>query len=106
MVIEIGMDFDLEVLKRSREIPVLVDFWAPWCGPCKAISPMLEEIAKEFDGKLEIKKLNVDEHKKLTADYGIKSIPALFYFEGGKSRGALVGSVTKDKIRKFIGDYL
>lgn len=75
-------DFDLYVLKS--DIPVLVDFWAPWCGPCKMIGPVIEEFSKEFEGKVRVAKVNVDEEQELAMNYGVSSIPTLVVFNNGK----------------------
>jgi thioredoxin 1 len=84
--------WDQDVLKSSQ--PVVVDFWAEWCGPCRAISKTLEDLATEMAGKLKIVKLNVDENPKVTTDYGIRSIPTLILFKDGKEAGKKVGVTT------------
>ena len=88
--------FEQEVLKS--ETPVLVDFWAVWCGPCKAIAPAVDEVAAEFKGKVKVAKLNIDEHQAVPQQFGIRSIPTLLVFKGGRVVDTIVGSVPKSKI--------
>lgn len=85
--------FDAEVLKSP--LPVLVDFWAPWCGPCRAIAPAVEEISKEYASRLRVAKYNVDDHNRYAAEFGIRGIPALFIFKGGQIVERIVGAVPK-----------
>jgi thioredoxin 1 len=79
--------------------PVLVDFWAPWCGPCKAIAPVLEELAKDFAGKLVIGKVNVDDHGDLAGQFGVRAIPTMILFKGGQVAETLVGMQSKDALK-------
>ncbi len=88
--------FQGEVL--DSDIPVLVDFWAPWCGPCKAIAPVLEELAGEYDGKAKICKINVDDHQAAASSYGVRSIPNLILFKKGQVAEQIVGAVAKKKL--------
>ena len=92
--------FDQDVL--NSEVPVLVDFWAEWCGPCRMIAPALEEIAGELKGKVKIAKLNVDENPGISAQLGIRSIPTLMVFKGGKQVATKVGASAKSELHRWI----
>ena len=93
-------DFDAEVLKSTQ--PVVVDFWAEWCGPCKMIAPALEELAGAMNGKVKIVKLNVDENPATAAKYGIMSIPTLMLFKNGELASRQVGAAPKQKLEQWI----
>ena len=97
-------NFESEVLKA--EIPVLVDFWAPWCGPCKAIAPILQQISDELGDKIKIVKVNVDDNQKYAVDFGIKSIPTLLIFNKGEIKNQIIGAIPKAEIEKFIMDEI
>ena len=92
--------FEDEVLKSSS--PVLVDYWAEWCGPCKMIAPVLDEIAEEYDGKLKIAKLNIDDNPNTPPRYGIRGIPTLMLFKDGEVEATKVGAVSKSQLTAFI----
>lgn len=89
-------NFDSEVLKSDK--PVLVDFWAEWCGPCRMVGPIVEEIARDFDGKISVGKMNVDENMDIPSKYGIRSIPTLMIFKNGELVDKIVGAVPKASI--------
>jgi len=97
-------NFKKEVLESK--VPVLVDFWAEWCMPCRMVAPVVEEIAKEYQGKLKVCKLNVDEARNTASDYGIMSIPTLAIFKNGKVIDKIVGALPKTEIEKAIKPHL
>jgi thioredoxin 1 len=99
-----GSNFDQEVVKST--VPVLVDFWAEWCGPCKAIAPVLDEIADEKAGKVKIAKINVDENQDLASKFGIRAIPTLLIFKGGTVKEQLVGMVGKKDLEKKLAAHI
>ena len=92
--------FDAEVLKS--DIPVLIDFWAPWCGPCRAISPLVEELAGEYAGKLKVVKMNVDDNPVTPGKYGVRGIPNLIVFKGGQVKEQIVGAVPKARLTQAV----
>lgn len=97
-------NFDQEVL--SSDLPVMVDFWAVWCGPCKVLSPIVEELAKEYAGKLKVGKVNVDENNNLAMKYNVMSIPTLKFFKNGKMVGEMIGAAPKATIVAQLGIIL
>jgi len=97
-------NFKKEVLESS--VPVMVDFWADWCGPCKMIAPIVEELAHEYDGKMKIGKLNVDSNPKCASDYGIMSIPSLIFIKGGKVMCQVTGALGKAELKRKIEENL
>ena len=97
-------NFEAEVLKSAA--PVLVDYWADWCGPCKMIAPVLDEIAADYAGRIKVAKLNIDENQATPPRYGIRGIPTLMLFKGGEVEATKVGAVSKSQLTAFIDSNL
>jgi thioredoxin 1 len=99
-------DFQAEVIEASKTQPVMVDFWAEWCGPCHALAPTVAEIANDYSGKLKVVKLNVDENMNSAGRYNIRGIPTLLIFKGGQVADQLVGAVPKEQITKVLSRHV
>jgi thioredoxin 1 len=96
--------FEQEVL--TSDIPVLVDFWAPWCGPCRMVAPIVDELSAEFDGQVKVVKLNVDENPEIASEHQIRSIPTLILFKDGQSVDRVVGALPKSTLASTLEKYL
>ncbi|MBV8049490.1 MAG: thioredoxin TrxA [Paludibacterium sp.] len=96
--------FEQDVLKA--DLPVLVDYWAEWCGPCKMIAPILEDVAKEYDGRLKVVKLNIDQNEQTPPKYGIRGIPTLMLFKDGNVVATKVGALAKGQLTSFVDSHI
>src|SRR2546423_7319004 len=94
--------FEAQVLEASRQVPVLVDFWAPWCAPCRALGPVLEKLEREYAGRFRLAKVNSDESQELSAQFGVRSIPNVIAFRGGKAVSQFLGALPESQVRAFI----
>ena len=104
-IVQVGDDnFEAEVLLSN--IPVLIDFWAPWCGPCKSIAPVIEELARDYEGRLKVAKLNVDENPVIPSRYAVRGIPNLLILKGGTVKDQIVGAVPKSRLVQAIESVL
>ena len=99
-------DADFESIVMNSDIPVLLDFWAPWCGPCKMIAPVLDELAPEFAGKVKIVKMNVDDNQTTPAQFGVRSIPTLLLIKNGQVVATQVGALPKTQLANFINQHI
>ena len=99
-------DADFESVVVNSDIPVLLDFWAPWCGPCKMIAPVLDELAPEFAGKVKIVKMNVDDNQATPAQFGVRSIPTLLLIKNGQVVSTQVGALPKTQLANFINQHI
>ncbi len=97
-------DFDSKVIKAER--PVLVDFWAEWCAPCRALTPIVEDVAKQFSGKIDVAKMNIDEHPEAPGRYAVRAIPTLLVFKGGNVVDQIVGLVSKAKLEQVLAKHV
>ena len=101
-----AIEFESAVLQRSREIPVVVDFWAPWCGPCRILGPVIEKLAAEAGNRWELVKLNTEEQPDIAREYGVRGIPNVKMFHGGEPIAEFVGALPEDEIRRWLDAYL
>ena len=105
MALEITREnFEAEVLRSDK--PVVIDFWAPWCGPCKMVAPVIDEIAKEYEGKVKVAKINIDDAGDIASQYNVMSIPTIMIFKDGTVAAQSVGALSKDELVKMIATHM
>jgi len=104
--VEHGTDATFEELVLKSDVPVIVDFWAPWCGPCRAVGPVLEQIAEQYDGRAKVVKVNVDEETQVAGAMGVRSIPTIVVYAGGEPKKTLVGARPKEEFVKLLDELL
>jgi thioredoxin 1 len=97
---------DFEIVVEKNEKPVLIDFWAPWCGPCKALAPTLDEIAKEYEGELDVVKIDIDESPTLAERFGVRGVPTLMMFKNGEEKSRVMGGMTRTRLDAFVSDVV
>jgi len=104
--VEHGTDATFDELVVKSDVPVLVDFWAPWCGPCRAVGPVLEEVAETYAGRAKVVKINVDEENQIAGSMGVRSIPTIVLYSGGEAKKVMVGARPKEEFTKLLDELL
>ncbi len=99
-------DFQQSVIENSKNQPILVDFWAEWCGPCKALGPILESVASQLNGKVSVKKINIDENPQTPANFGIRSIPTIILFKDGSVKDTKIGLNSEEDLKNWVSSHL